>query len=102
MTKSGIRINDEARRTKIGLFGFRHSDLIRISGFVILVLPLGCTSSHPTTQPTTASQRQDAAMRDPFGYKPDMSDSNTISGDGDVGHYDRKAMRKDLNDVFNP
>ena len=67
-----------------------------------IVLLAGCTSTHPTTQPTSAADRQDAAMRDPFGYKPDMSDSNNISGGGGVSDYDRKAMRKDLDHVFNP
>jgi hypothetical protein len=45
------------------------------------------------------SQRQDAALRDPFGYKPDMS--RDVSG-GDIGKLDRDGLKKDLNNVFNP
>jgi hypothetical protein len=62
----------------------------------------GCSNSHPTTQPVSAADRQDAALRDPFGYKPDMSDANDISGGRGIGAYDRKAMRKDLDHVLNP
>ena len=67
-----------------------------------LVAPIvGCASDKkaPTTQPTSISQRQDAALRDPFGYKPDMS--RDVSG-GDIGHLDRDGLKKDLNNVFNP
>ena len=61
----------------------------------------GCASSDkkPSTQPSSMSERQDAALRDPFGYKPDMG--RDVSG-GDVGHYDRDGMKRDLNNVFNP
>jgi hypothetical protein len=65
-----------------------------------LLLP-GCASSdkQPTTQPTSVTQRQDDALRDPFGYKPDMN--RDISG-GDIGHLDRDGLKKDLNNVLNP
>jgi hypothetical protein len=65
-----------------------------------LLMP-GCASSDkkPSTQPSSMSDRQDAALRDPFGYKPDMG--RDVSG-GDVGHYDRDGMKRDLNNVFNP
>ncbi len=64
-----------------------------------LLLPLGCASDKkPTTRPSM-SQRQDAALRDPFGYKPDMN--RDVSG-GDIGHLDRDGLKKDLNNVFNP
>ena len=61
----------------------------------------GCASDKKpaSTQPTSMSQRQDAALRDPFGYKPDMS--RDVSG-GDIGHLDRDGLKKDLNNVFNP
>ena len=65
------------------------------------LLSPGCASDKkkPTTQPSSMSQRQDAALRDPFGYKPDMS--RDVSG-GDIGHLDREGLKKDLNNVFNP
>ncbi len=64
----------------------------------------GCASDKgnaapPTTQPSNIHERQDAAMRDPFNYKPDMS--RDVSG-GDIGHLDRDGLKKDLNNVFNP
>ena len=62
----------------------------------------GCASKDkkaPTTQPSSMQDRQDAALRDPFNYKPDMS--RDVSG-GDIGHLDRDGLKKDLNNVFNP
>jgi hypothetical protein len=46
------------------------------------------------------TDRQDAAMRNPFGYSPDM-DRTDITGGG-VGNFNQHAVGKDLNDVFNP
>ena len=66
----------------------------------MLAVFVGCASRRPTTQPSSARDRQDAAMHDPFAYKPDMSDTD-ISG-GDIGTLDRKAMKKDVNNVLNP
>ncbi len=69
---------------------------------VHLWLMSGCASDKsraPTTQPSNIHERQDAAMRDPFNYKPDMS--RDVSG-GDIGHLDRDGLKKDLNNVFNP
>jgi hypothetical protein len=61
----------------------------------------GCASSdkRPTTQPSSMAQRQNDALRDPFGYKPDMN--RDISG-GDIGHLDGDGLKKDLNNVLNP
>ncbi|HEV2295394.1 MAG TPA: hypothetical protein VGR35_16205 [Tepidisphaeraceae bacterium] len=66
-----------------------------------LVLPGGCASEkkQPTTRPSSVSQRQDDALRDPFGYKPDMS--RDVSGGG-IGDLDRDGLKKDLNNVLNP
>jgi hypothetical protein len=61
----------------------------------------GCASSDkkPTTRPSSMADRQNDALRDPFGYKPDMN--RDISG-GDVGHLDRDGLKRDLNNVLNP
>jgi hypothetical protein len=61
----------------------------------------GCASDKkaPSTQPTSMHDRQDAALRDPFNYKPDMS--RDVSG-GNIGDLDRDGLKKDLNNVFNP
>ena len=61
----------------------------------------GCASSDkkPTTQPSSMAQRQNDALRDPFGYKPDMN--RDVSG-GDIDHLDRDGLKKDLNNVLNP
>ena len=62
----------------------------------------GCASnaSKPTTRPSSVADRQDAALKDPFGYSPDMSGSDSSSGD--IGKFDREGMRKDLDHVLNP
>jgi hypothetical protein len=62
----------------------------------LLFLMPGCADDK--NGPTTHAG--DAIMRDPFGYKPTMDDPN-ISGGG-LGHYDDKAMKKDLKSVFDP
>jgi hypothetical protein len=86
--------------------GARRSVIVNLLPISVLIcvhlwLFSGCASEtkKPTTQPTSMSQRQDAALRDPFGYKPDTS--RDISG-GDIGHLDRDGLKRDLNNVFNP
>ena len=66
-----------------------------------MLLLASCASDKkpPTTQPTNMRERQDAALRDPFNYKPDMS--RDVSG-GDIGNLDRDGLKKDLNNVLNP
>jgi hypothetical protein len=59
----------------------------------------GCASSPPSTQPTSIGDRQDAAINDPMDYKPDFP--KDVSG-GDIGHYDKDGMNRDLNDFLNP
>ena len=70
--------------------------------FISLLLPVtvGCANSHPTTRPSDARQRQEAALHDPFGYSPGI-EKKDISG-GKVNQYDRDAMRKDVDHVLNP
>lgn len=61
----------------------------------------GCASNRqPTTRPANVAERQDAALRDPFDYKPDMGETD-ITG-GDLGHLDGPGMRRDVDHVLNP
>jgi hypothetical protein len=55
--------------------------------------------------------RQDAALNDPFGYGPDANDviknapsspDRTDVTGGGMGHFDKDAMKRDLDAVFNP
>ncbi len=62
---------------------------------VLAALAAGCT----TTPTQTESQRQDAILNDPMGYKPQV-DGN-VSG-GDTGNFDQNAFNKDVKDFFNP
>ena len=59
---------------------------------------LGC-SEKKSHQPT-ARERQDRALKDPFGYKPDWNDTN-VSGGG-TSDLDKDGLRKDLKNVLDP
>ena len=61
-----------------------------------LLLAIGCADD----KKVAATRPGDAVLRDPFNYKPSLDESN-ISG-GSLGHYDDKAMKKDLKSVFDP
>ena len=71
----------------------------------LLALSSGCASDkkkQPTTRPTSMSERQDAALRDPFSYKAGLgTEDQDISG-GDIGHFDKTGMKRDIDHVFNP
>jgi len=67
-------------------------------GFALLVL-WGCSHDKKPQKPT-AQQRQDRALKDPFGYKPDWSDTS-VSGGG-TEKLDKDGLRKDLDHVLNP
>jgi hypothetical protein len=72
--------------------------------FGLGVIVAGCAQTAPTTQPTTRPstlrERQDAAMRDPFGYSPDAGNAD-ISGGG-LTDFDRQGFNRDFKDVLNP
>jgi hypothetical protein len=68
-----------------------------LCGILFLV---GCAPDREK-KPTSLRERQEAALRDPYGYKPDMSDHSDVSGGG-LLDLDKDAMRKDVDRVFNP
>lgn len=37
-----------------------------------------------------------------MNYHPDFQKSDTDISGGDIGHYDKAGMQRDLNDVLNP
>ena len=66
---------------------------------VSLLIVSGCGASHPTTQPSMYEQ-QDRALRDPFGYSPDLKKTDmSVSGNGE---FDQKGLQRDLDHVLNP
>ena len=72
------------------------------SSFIVLTFLLtGCGSSSPTTQPTSIRDRQDAALKDPFGYSVDVNKENDISGGG-MFDLDKDGLKKDLDHALNP
>ena len=62
-----------------------------------LFVSTGCASKKAAPQPT-AQERQDRALKDPFGYKPNWNNTN-VSGGG-TADLDQDGLRKDLNNVF--
>jgi hypothetical protein len=62
----------------------------------------GCASdSEPTTQPVSAYDRSENALRDPFGYSPNVGKPDDITA-GNGAQFDRKAFNRDADDVLNP
>ena len=49
---------------------------------------------------STIHRRQQSALNDPFSVNPDTSRID-ISG-GDLGHYDKAGMKKDVHDFLDP
>ena len=99
MKKPGARSQNpgEDRRA----FALRSSDfwLLAAAFFVLLA---GCAAKQegPTTRPSTAAERSDKALKDPFGYSPDWSDTET--GHSGTADLDRKGLRRDLGHVIMP
>ena len=79
------------------------SAVARIAGFFAALITagfqVGCSSNSPTPPPETFNDRQQAALKDPMGYKvpptPDVSDGNTTT-------FDKSGFQRDLNDAVNP
>ena len=73
----------------------------------------GCADKSPTSRPSM-TQRQDAALRDPFGYGPTLDSEAAAARDRSTGgknpsitgggmtHYDPDAMKHDMDSVLNP
>ena len=70
--------------------------------WVCCVLVCGCMqkSTGPTTRPDSVHERQEQAMRDPFGYKTDTGKAD-ISGGG-LTEFDREGFNRDLKNVLDP
>ena len=64
--------------------------------FVLAFQFIGCG---PSTQPT-AEDRQNKAIKDPFGYSPDLKNSDmTVSGHSE---FDKQDLKRDVDHVINP
>jgi hypothetical protein len=61
---------------------------------------MGCSDKNRETKEKTTYERQQEALRDPFGYSPQVEKTD-ISG-GDLGNFDKDAFGKDVDSVFNP
>ena len=78
--------------------------ICRVRYLAILILACGLLSAcadtkGPTTRPSSMRDRQEQALRDPYGYNPD--EMPTVSG-GATGHLDKKALKRDVDSFWNP
>jgi hypothetical protein len=76
-----------------------------IAALVCILCGSCADKSKPTTRPLSARERQDEAMRDPFGYGPRENkpgtDMPTVTG-GSIGEFNRKEFNRDVDRVLNP
>ena len=63
-------------------------------------LLIGCPEQFQTHNAAHHVDRTSLRLRPLQNFNPKMDDPN-ISG-GDIGHFDKNAFDKDLNDVLNP
>jgi hypothetical protein len=67
--------------------------------FVICLAIIGCAEDKgPTTRTSSMRDRQDDALRDPFGYRDDVP---SVTG-SKTGEFNRDAFNRDVDRVFNP
>lgn len=75
---------------------------LALVGFAFVAFT-GCADTNkgqPTTRPMTVRERQEAALKDPFSYGGDTENVD-VSG-GDTRTLDKKALKRDIDAVFNP
>ena len=70
---------------------------LRCAGFVVFgMLLAGCEHANQSS----TIDRQEKTLKDPFGYSPDMKNSDmTVSGHGEL---DKQALKRDVDHVINP
>ena len=99
----GLRSGDAGNQRMRGRW---HGMQVRyLAGITILAAVCcvggGCVDKKSADeQGTTIQQRQEAALQDPFSVEPDQSRYD-VSG-GDIRTLDRKALKRDLDTLFNP
>jgi hypothetical protein len=84
--------------------GLGKLSLVRIAGAGLLTCGLfwgcGCAQDSSTTPSSSMYDRQQQALRDPFGYNPNLKKSDmSVSGNGE---FDKQGLQRDVNDVLNP
>lgn len=69
----------------------------------VLLCGLGClvvAGCNGQSTQDAAVERQDKALKDPFGYSPDLKKSDmTVTGNGS---FDKEALKRDVDHVVNP
>jgi hypothetical protein len=91
---------------RISSFGFPAGAFLRPIALLACIAGASCADkSNPTTRPLSARERQDQALRDPFGYGPRENKPGTdipsVTG-GSIGEFNRKEFDRDVDRVLNP
>ena len=78
---------------------------VRYIGAISILLPFvaSCADtnkSQPTTRPLTVREQHEAALKDPFSYGGETENID-VSG-GDTRTLDKRALKRDIDAVFNP
>jgi len=106
-------VKEKVKRKKVKVgrltrerLSYRHSLFLSPFAFFLLT-SCADTNRQPTSRPSSASDRQDQALRDPFNYGPKEKnkyiddDMPSVTG-GSTGHFDKKAFNRDVDRVLNP
>lgn len=71
------------------------------------LLSAGCADTKSSSRPDSISQRQDHALRDPFGYGPsaetwETKNSHPSVTGGGTSELDKAALKRDIDLILNP
>ena len=100
------RKKEKVGQERNGCSNYRASFYLLLFAFFLLS-SCADTNRQPTSRPSSANERQDKALRDPFNYGPKEKDKYTdedmpsVTG-GSTGHFDKKAFNRDVDRVLNP
>ncbi len=72
----------------------------RVVGMAMLAVAAGCDTSPSPDGTGQMMKRQDRALNDPMGYKPDFSQNRVTSGG--VFDTDKEGLKRDMRSVFGP
>ena len=76
--------------------------LVCLAPAMLLACKSKPAATQPSTRPTSAIDRQEAAKKDPFNYSPWKDDSKRRVSGGGIGEYDKDGMKGDMKRLLDP
>jgi hypothetical protein len=98
--KAGDDSVDRSPGFRLGLKQSAATFFVLLIALLFQLIPGCATNSPPSTQPSSAYDTQEQAMKDPMNYSPDMSRTD-ITGGG-TADYRKDSIKKDWDDFWNP